>query len=91
MAFTDLKITVKHAEGDCSRMCAGRQFFVRNAKLEIPPGESVCIFALGSLLPVISGAIIKAEKGESILDILNEWQCPDPLAKVIFKIEPEIG
>lgn len=89
MPFTNLKITVKEVEGNCSRMCTGTQFFIRNAQLEIPPGESVCIFALGSLLPAISGAIIQAEKGEGVLDILDEWQCPDPLAKVIFKIEPE--
>lgn len=64
-------------------------FYVRNAKLEIPPGESVCIFALGSLLQPIAGAIIKNKRGEGLLDILAEWQCPDPLAKVVFRIEEE--
>ena len=88
MAFQDLKITITKVEGDCSRSCEGTQFFIRNACLEIPEGEGVCIYALGSLLPVISGAIIRSEQGESILDILEEWQCPDPLAKVIFKVEP---
>ncbi len=87
MAFNDLKITCTKAEGACSRMKKGTTFFIRNAKLELQPGESVCIFALGSILQPITGAIIKNQEGEGMLDVLDEWQCPDPLAKVIFKIE----
>lgn len=89
MAFKDLKITVIKAEGPCSRSKVGSTFYVRNACLEIPAGEKVCIFALSSLLATLSGAIIKNEKGEGILDLLQEWQCPDPEAKVIFRIEEE--
>jgi carbon-monoxide dehydrogenase iron sulfur subunit len=87
MAFKDLKITVVKAEGPCSRMREGVEFYVRNAKLEIPEGNSVCIFALGSILPVLSGAIIRNIEDEGMLDVLQEWQCPDPLSKVIFRIE----
>jgi uncharacterized repeat protein (TIGR04076 family) len=87
MAFKDLKITIVKVEGNCSRSKAGTTFFIRNACLEIPPEQRVCIFALGSILPPLSAAIMKTEQGESILDILEEWQCPDPLARVIFKIE----
>lgn len=89
MNFKDLKIMVVKAEGPCSRTKAGTTFYVRNACLEIPPGESVCIFALGSLLPVISGAIIRNEPEQGVLDLLQEWQCPDPAAKVVFRIEAE--
>ena len=89
MAFKDLKITAVKAEGPCSRTKAGTNFYVRNACLEIPPGELICIFALGSLLPVISGAIIRNEPEHGVLDILQEWQCPDPEAKVVFRIEEE--
>ncbi|UCD06123.1 MAG: TIGR04076 family protein [candidate division WOR-3 bacterium] len=87
MAFKDLKVTVVKAEGPCSRMKEGIEFYVRNAKLEIPEGKSVCIFALGSILPVLSGAVIRNIKDEGMLDVLQEWQCPDPLSKVIFRIE----
>lgn len=76
------------AEGPCSRSKVGTTFYIRDAKLEIPPGEGVCIFALGSILPPLTAAIMKSPDGEGILDLLAEWQCPDPLAKVIFKIEP---
>ena len=89
MAFRDLKVTCVKAEGPCSRTKVGTTFYIRNARVVIPPGESVCMFALGSLLPPLSGAIMKTEEGEGMLDILEEWQCPDPLAKVIFKIEEE--
>ena len=87
MAFRDLRVTCVKVEGNCSRMKVGTQFYVRNAKLEMLPDESVCIFALGSILHPITGAIIQNKEGEGMLDILQEWQCPDPLAKVIFKIE----
>lgn len=89
MTFKNLKISVVKVEDPCSRMKEGVTFFVRNACLEIPPGEKVCIFALGSILQPISGAIIRNKPNEGMLDILQEWQCPDPLAKVIFRIEEE--
>lgn len=89
MAFKDLKVTVASVDGPCSRMKQGNQFHVRNAKLETGQGAGLCIFALGSLLPVLSAAIMKSQEGEGILNVLQEWQCPDPMAKVIFKIEEE--
>ena len=89
MIFKDLKITAVKVEGPCSRTRVGATFYVRNARLEVPAGESVCIFALGSMLPVISGAIIRNEPKHGVLDLLQEWQCPDPEAKVIFRIEEE--
>lgn len=90
MAFKNLKITCVKAEGKCSRTKVGSTFTVRNAKLEIPAGEAVCIFALGSILQPITATIIQNKDGEGILDRLDEWQCPDPLAKVVFKIEEDI-
>ena len=89
MEFKNLKVTCVKAEGKCSRSKVGTTFYIRDAKLEIPPGQSVCIFALGSILQPITGAIIKNQEGEGLLDVLQEWQCPDPQAKVIFKIAEE--
>ena len=88
MAFKDLRVTCVKAEG-CGRSNVGATFYTRNARLEIPHGQSVCIFALGSILQPITGAIVKNEEGEGILDILSEWQCPDPKAEVLFRIEEE--
>jgi len=89
MKFKDLKITCIKVEGKCGRSKVGQTFFIRNAKLFLPPDQGICIFALGSILQPITGAIIKSKDGEGLLDTLDEWQCPDPLAKVIFKIEEE--
>ena len=89
MAFKDLKVTCVKVEGPCSRTEVGSAFYIRNARLQIPPGQSVCMFALSSLLPALTGAMMKTEAGEGMLDLLEEWQCPDPLAKVIFRIEEE--
>jgi uncharacterized repeat protein (TIGR04076 family) len=89
MTFKNLKITCVKAKGKCSRTQVGTTFYIRNAKLEIPQGESICIFALGSILQPVTGAIIRNKDGEGLLDALDEWQCPDPLAKVVFKIEEE--
>ena len=87
MEFKDLKVTIVKAGGQCSRSKAGTTFTIKNAKLELPPGESICIFALGSILQPITAALIQSQEGEGILDLLDEWQCPDPLTKVVFKIE----
>jgi len=87
MTFKNLKITVTTAEGNCTWAKVGMSFYIRNAKLEIPPGQNLCVFALGSILQPITGAMMKTEKGEGILDVLQEWRCPEPLSKVIFKIE----
>jgi len=88
MAFRDLRVTAVKVEGKCSRTKSGATFFVRNAKLELPSGEGVCLFALSSLLPPLTGAMMKTAPGDGMLDVLQEWQCPDPLAKVVFRIEP---
>lgn len=89
MSFQNLKITCVKAEGQCSRTKSGDTFYVRNAKLEVPADQGICIFALGSILQPITAAIIKGQEGEGLLDILDQWQCPDPLAEVVFKIEEE--
>ena len=87
MKFKNLKVTITKVEGNCSRSKVGTTFYIKNAKLEIPLDQNICIFALGSILQPITPALIQSNEGEGILDLLQEWQCPDPLAKVLFKIE----
>ncbi len=86
MAFRDLKVTV--VKGDCSRTRLGSSFYVRNGRLEVPPGESVCLFSLGSLLPALTGAMMETTPGEGMLDLSRDWRCPDPQAGVVYRIEP---
>lgn len=87
MGFRSLKVTCTKVEGKCSRTHPGDYFYLKNARLEIPAGQTVCLFALSSMLPALTGAMMNTAPGDGMLDILEEWQCPDPLAKVLFRIE----
>ncbi len=87
MKLKNFKITVTCVEGLCSRSQAGTIFYVRNARLEIPAGQSVCLFALGSLLAPLIAASVPTDPENDILGITREFQCPDPLSKVIFRID----
>jgi len=87
MTFKNLKITVTTVEGKCTWAKVGMTFYIRNAKLEIPAGQNFCVFALGSILQSITGSMMNTIKGDGILDVLQEWRCPEPNSKVLFKIE----
>ncbi len=87
MELRDLKVTLLKVEGNCSRCRAGMEFEVRNAKLHLPE-EGLCLFALGALIPNLTASIINAEPKEDFLNLINEFQCPDPFAEVRFKVEP---
>jgi len=87
MKLKNFKITVTCVEGLCSRAKAGTEFFVRNARLEVPPGQSVCLFALGSILAPLIAASVPTDPENNILNITREYQCPDPLSKVIMRID----
>jgi uncharacterized repeat protein (TIGR04076 family) len=87
MRLKNFKVTVTCVEGPCSRAKAGTVFYVKNARLEIPDGQSVCLFALGSILAPLIAASIPTDPENNILEITREFQCPDPLSKVIFRID----
>ncbi len=61
--FQGLRITCVKVEGKCGRSKLGDTFYIRNATLEIPPGQSVCIFALGSILQPVTAAIMNSKDG----------------------------
>jgi len=87
MKLKNFKITITCVEGPCSRAKAGTVFYVKNARLEIPDGQSVCLFALGSILAPLIAASVPTDPENNILETTREFQCPDPLAKVIYRIE----
>jgi uncharacterized repeat protein (TIGR04076 family) len=89
MKLKNFKITIVKVEGPCSRAKAGTTFYVRNACIEIPAGETLCLFALGTILQPLMAASVPTDPENNILNITQEFQCPDPLAKVIFRIEEE--
>ncbi len=48
------------------------------------------LFALGSILAPLIAASVPTDPENNILEITREFQCPDPLSKVIYRIE-DIG
>jgi uncharacterized repeat protein (TIGR04076 family) len=87
MKLRDLKITLLKVKGNCSRCREGMEFEVRNAKLYLPE-EGLCLFALGALIPNLTASLITTGSEDDFLNLINEFQCPDPFAEVRFKVEP---
>ena len=88
----ELRITVKKVMGACTAsppMKAGDFFIVNSGDIEIPDGGHICLWALQSLMPIITPKEREiAEKPE------DDWmwrvhhaQCPDPKGRVVFNIE----
>jgi uncharacterized repeat protein (TIGR04076 family) len=88
----ELEVTVKKVLGTCSAdppTKKGDCFTVRDGDLRIPEGGSICLWALQSMLPVITPKereIVEA-KDEDWMWRVQHVQCPDPDGRVIFKIE----
>jgi len=88
----ELKISVTKVLGRCTAdppMKVGDAFSVCDGDIRIPEGGYVCLWALQSLLPVITPKEreILEEKGEDWMWRVHHVQCPDPQGRVIFEIE----
>jgi uncharacterized repeat protein (TIGR04076 family) len=88
----ELKIAVTKVLGACTAdppMKPGDYFTVRDGDIRIPEGGYICLWALQSLLPVITPKEreILEEKDEDWMWRVHHTQCPDPKGRVIFKIE----
>jgi uncharacterized repeat protein (TIGR04076 family) len=90
----DLKIKVTQVMGVCTAeppMKPGDYFTVRNGDIRIPQGGYICLWALQSMLPVITPKERKILEGqdEDWMWRVHHVQCPDLDGRVIFKIERE--
>ena len=88
----ELKITVTKVLGVCTAdppMKPGDYFTVCDGDVRIPKGGYICLWALQSLLPVITPKEreILEERDEDWMWRVHHVQCPDPKGRVIFKIE----
>jgi uncharacterized repeat protein (TIGR04076 family) len=88
----ELKITVTKVMGACTAnppMKAGDHFVVRDGDIEIPEGGYVCLWALQSLLPLITPKEreISEKPEDDWMWRVHHAQCPDPKGRVIFTIE----
>ncbi len=88
----ELKVSVKKVMGECTAnppMKPGDCFTVRDGRIEIPEGGYICLWALQSLMPVLTPKErkIAEEKEDDWMWRVHHAQCPDPDGRVIFKIE----
>jgi uncharacterized repeat protein (TIGR04076 family) len=70
-------------------MAPGDFFTVRDGDIRIPEGGYVCLYALQSLLPLITPKEreIAEDRDEDWMWRVHHAQCPDPQGRVVFKIE----
>lgn len=88
----ELKITVAKVLGTCSAdrpMKLGDYFTVHDGDIRIPKDGHICLWALQSLIPVITPKEreILEDKDEDWMWRVHHVQCSDPKGRVIFKIE----
>jgi uncharacterized repeat protein (TIGR04076 family) len=88
----ELKVTATKVLGVCtadSPVKPGDTFTVCDGDIRIPAGGVVCLWALHSLLPLITPKEreIVEDKDEDWMWRVQHAQCPDPKGRVIFKIE----
>ncbi|OQX84109.1 hypothetical protein B6D60_09730 [candidate division KSB1 bacterium 4484_87] len=93
----DLKITILEIKGSCPVYMIGENFFLRKGyKLQAGNASSVCMHALGSILPfhaALSHGVSPKELGLNKSDNNFAYvQCPDACERtgggtVIFEIE----
>jgi uncharacterized repeat protein (TIGR04076 family) len=88
----ELKVAVKKVMGECTAdppMKPGDYFTVRDGDIEIPRGGYICLWALQSLMPLLTAKEreLAEHKKEDWMWRVHHVQCPDPKGRVIFKIE----
>jgi uncharacterized repeat protein (TIGR04076 family) len=69
-------------------MQPGDYFTVSDGNIRIPKGGYICLYALQSLMPVLTPKEreIAEDKSEDWMWRVHHAQCPDPAGRVLFKI-----
>jgi uncharacterized repeat protein (TIGR04076 family) len=88
----ELKVGVTKVLGKCTAdppMKPGDYFTVRDGDIRVPEGGYICLWALQSVLPLITPKEreIAEREDEDWMWRVHHAQCPDPEGRVIFKIE----
>lgn len=88
----ELKVSVKKVMGECTAdppMKPGDYITVSDGDIQIPEGGYICLWALQSLIPLITPKErdILEDSDEDWMWRVHHAQCPDPNGRVIFQIE----
>ncbi|MDQ6908497.1 MAG: TIGR04076 family protein [Chloroflexota bacterium] len=84
----DLRVTVVAIEGRSVCGLAVGDFFevTESNRLRIPAGKHFCLYALGAVLPLLSGYQRAAQAGDWMTQE-SLVACPDPDERLIMRIE----
>jgi uncharacterized repeat protein (TIGR04076 family) len=83
----DLKITVEEIRGQCTcNHKLGDCFELKGGKLSLPPGQSFCLYALQSVIPLLP-AKQRATHPNDWMSTDSRVTCPDPLCGLIMRID----
>jgi uncharacterized repeat protein (TIGR04076 family) len=84
----DLRVTVVAIEGRSVCGLAVGDFFevTESNRLTIPAGKHFCLYALGAVLPLLSGYQRAAQAGDWMTQE-SLIACPDPDERLIMRIE----
>ena len=88
----ELKVAVTKVMGTCTAdppMKPGDHFMVRDGEIRIPEGGYICMWALQSILPLITPKEreIAEPQDQDWMWRVHHAQCPDPKGRVVFTIE----
>lgn len=83
----ELKVEVKEVRERCgARHQVGDCFYIRGkGRLEIPAGQSVCLYALSSLMPFLLLKQREPTPEDDWVPAIDELACPDEKG-VVFRI-----
>jgi uncharacterized repeat protein (TIGR04076 family) len=88
----ELKVSVKKVMGECTAdppVKPGDYFTVSDGDIQVPEGGFICLWALQSLIPVLTckeREIAEDEEGDWMWRV-HHAQCPDPEGRVVFQLE----
>jgi len=88
----ELRVVATRVLGTCTAdppVVPGEYFTVRDGDIRIPEGGSVCLWALQSVLPLITPKEreIAEARDQDWMWRVHSAQCPDPSGRVIYRIE----
>jgi uncharacterized repeat protein (TIGR04076 family) len=84
----DLRVSIEEIRGRCT--CdhqVGDAFELHGGKLHLPSGQSFCLYALQSTIPLLP-AKQRASHPNDWMTTDAHVVCPDPLCGVVMRIEP---
>jgi uncharacterized repeat protein (TIGR04076 family) len=83
----DLQVVVEEIRGTCScGHAVGDSFELKGGKLSLPAGQSFCVYALQSTLPLLPAKQRPLQPADW-MHTDTRVICPDPLCGVILRID----